>query len=432
MSDLFDSGLLDVKFNEVQGTAYENFPVSPLLIVPQQYTPAIDFNFAATKQLDSRITFTRGSSGTYLDSSGILQTASSNIARFTHDPVTLSSLGLLIEGSSTNLITYSEQINNAAWTHVGGSHTANQTTAPSGEVTADLFTENSAASTQHRMFQIPVVATGTTYTVSVFVKRASGSRQFGLTLTTTTAVARVYFNLDTGTVGTVVAGSGTITAYPNGWYRCTATGVADGLTGTTFLQMCNGTTSGSETYTGDGTSGLYIWGAQLEAGAFATSYILTTTATVNRAADVATMTGTNFSSWYNTAQGSFAWSGIRLANGVAWSINDTTLNNRLHPDGTLKRAYASISSTSESGVFGGGTSAPNNAVFSEAIGYLTQSYYYASSAGDTGSASFVGIPSVTQLQLGNVTNAARYSGTLSRLRYYRVRLPNASLQAITT
>jgi len=265
--------------------------------------PSLDLNFAAAKQLDPRITFIRTSAGSFINSTGLVESAGSNVSRFTHDPVTLASLGLLIEESRTNLITNSEQINNAAWTHVGGSHTANQTTAPSGEVTADLFTENSAASTQHRLFQIPTVAIGTTYTASIFVKRASGSRQFALTLTTATAVARVYFNLDTGTVGTVVAGSGTITAYPNGWYRCTATGVADGLNGTTFLQLCNGTTSGSETYTGDGTSGLYIWGAQLEAGAFATSYIQTTSASATRAADVVTITGTDFSSWFNQSKG---------------------------------------------------------------------------------------------------------------------------------
>jgi len=307
MSDLFDSGLLDSQPSEVQGTVYENFPISPLLIVPQQYTPAINLNFAATKQLDSRITFTRGTSGTYVDSSGLIQTASSDVARFTHDPVTLRSLGLLIEGSRTNLFNYSEQIDNAAWTTTGGTISANAASAPTGATTADLLTENSAASTQHRLFQIPTVASGTTYTVSAFVKRGSGSRHFSIILNTGTAVARVYFNLDTGTVGTVVAGSGTITAYPNGWYRCTATGVSGGLTGTTFLQMCNGSTSGSETYTGDGTSGLYIWGAQLEAGGFPTSYIQTTASSVTRSADSAVMTGTNFSSWYNQSEGTIVF-----------------------------------------------------------------------------------------------------------------------------
>lgn len=395
MSDLFDSGLLDSQPNKVQGTVYENFPISPLLIVPQQYTPAINLNFAATKQLDSRITFTRGSSGTYLDSSGILQTAASGEARFTHDPVTGRSLGLLIESGRSNLLTYSEQINNAAWTHVGGSHTANQTTAPSGEVTADLFTENSADSTQHRMLQTPTVAIGTTYTVSVFVKRASGSRQFGITLTTTTAVARVYFNLDTGTVGTVVAGSGTITAYPNGWYRCTATGVADGLVGTTFFQLCNGTTAGSETYTGNGTSGLYIWGAQLEAGAFSTSYIQTTSASASRSADSVVMTGTNFSSWYNQSEGTIIFGAAQ-----GFTLPSSTFLNPIY--------ISNSSNTERFSVYNTLTSSQNTAYIQAATGNTVFAEFQLT--GDLGTGSYKLAASYSSASIfgsvnGNVTSS---------------------------
>ena len=397
-------------------------------------TPVLDLNFAALKSLDSRITFTRGSSGTYVDSSGLVQTASSNVARFTHDPVTGRSLGLLIEGSRTNLITYSEQINNAAWIHVGGTHTANQTTAPSGELTADLFTENSAASTQHRLFQIPTVANGTTYTFSVFVKRASGSRQFSIILNTGTVVARVYFNLDTGTVGTVVAGSGTITAYPNGWYRCTATGVSGGLTGTTFLQMCNGTTSGSETYSGDGTSGLYIWGAQLEAGEFPTSYIATTSATVQRAADVAQMTGTNFSSWFSQNNGTFSVEFIAPPNASA----DRRLLSIGPSPASLDLVYQytrniSIDNTIVASLLQSSNTATVGSL-SKAIGvFKSGDYAVCLNGGIVATSSASNTITADSLTIGSYAGGTAYlSGNISRLRYYRVRLPNASLQAITT
>lgn len=407
-------------------------------------TPVLDLNFAALKSLDSRITFTRGSSGTYLDSSGILQTAGSGVARFTHDPVTLRSLGLLIEGSRTNLITYSEAINNAAWTHVGGTHNANQATAPSGELTADLFTENSAASTQHRLFQIPTVAIGTTYTVSVFVKRASGSRQFALTLTTTTAVARVYFNLDTGTVGTVVAGSGTITAYPNGWYRCTATGVADGLTGTTFLQMCNGTTSGSETYTGDGTSGLYIWGAQVEAGAFPTSYIATTSATVQRSAEVATMTGTNFSSWYNQSQGTIA---LDAAQG--FSIPASTFVNPFYISSSSSAerftSYNTNISSQNAASIQAGTSGSvfaefqltgnlGNGSYKLAASYSAASVVGSVNGNTAGSDVTVSAFSPDRITFGtnvSLSSISFFNGTIARFRYFNRALAT-SVQAIST
>jgi len=397
-------------------------------------TPVLDLNFAALKSLDSRITFTRGSSGTYLDSSGILQTAGSGVARFTHDPVTLRSLGLLIEGSRTNLITYSEAINNAAWTHVGGTHNANQATAPSGELTADLFTENSAASTQHRLYQTPVVAIGTTYTVSVFVKRASGSRQFGITLTTTTAVARVYFNLDTGTVGTVVAGSGTITAYPNGWYRCTATGVSDGLTGTTFLQLCNGTTSGSETYTGDGTSGLYIWGAQLEAGGFPSSYIATTSATVQRSADVATMTGTNFSAWYNQTEGTIVANVVAAdaATATILTIDDNSLNNRIYlqreSSSSVARGVVAVSGSNQASIAVTGVSTSLVA----ALSYKANQFNFAA-AGTAGTPDTSGtIPTVDRMRIGTVSVAGfEVNGPIARIRYFNRALAT-SVQAIST
>jgi hypothetical protein len=396
-------------------------------------TPVLDLNFAATKALDSRITFVRGSNATYVDSSGLIQTASSNVARFTHNTVTLRSLGLLIEESRTNLITYSEAINNAAWTHVGGSHTANQTTAPSGEVTADLFTENSAASTQHRLYQIPVVATGTTYTASVFVKRASGSRQFALTLTTTTSVARVYFNLDTGTVGTVVAGSGTITAYPNDWYRCTATGVSDGLLGTVFLQLCNGTTSGSETYTGDGTSGLYIWGAQLEAGAFPTSYITTAGATATRAADLPSITGSNFTSWFNANKGTFR-AEVLL---VGRTLTGLTSVPRI-VGGNSAAAFLALSAPSGT-VFTQDTSGNANTVSGlGSVNAITAAMKYSSGVSTVAGNGLIGnsatflSTAITSLTLGNDNGATQFlNGTIGRITYYSHAFNQTQLLALS-
>jgi hypothetical protein len=394
--------------------------------------PTLDLDFRSGV-LDPRTTFTRASSGTFIDSAGLVQTASSNVARFTHDPVTLASLGLLIEEARTNLITHSEQINNAAWTHVGGSHTANQTTAPSGEVTADLFTENSAASTQHRLSQVPAVANGSTYTVSVFVKRASGSRHFGLIISTGAAVARIYFDLDTGSVATVVAGSGTITAYPNGWYRCTATGVSGGLFATTYLQLCNGTTLGSETYTGDGTSGLYIWGAQLEAGSFPTSYIPTTGATVQRAADVCDITGSNFTSWFNQSAGTVIVNYAPPPLPFDTSRFESVF--RFNPSAERWGLINGGSTTSYSlqvyrgGVFiGGGSFVPQSpnmayAVAWDASGH-TQSYN-----GTTPTTS--SLSPATNVNTGLSIGTSNLCGTIGRIRFFRRRLSDQLTQDLS-
>jgi len=393
-------------------------------------TPVLDLNFAATKALDSRITFTRASVGTFVDSTGLVQTASSGAARFTHDPVTLASLGMMIERARTNLLSYTEQIDNAAWTKVGSSVSAIQIASPSGVVNADLLIENSAASTQHRIAQFPTVVTATDYTVSCFVKRGSGSRQFGIIIATVGSNARVYFDLDAGTVANAAAGSGTIKAFPNGWFLCTATGTTAGTSASVYLQMCSSTTTGAETYSGDGTSGLYIWGTQLEAGSFPTSYIPNTSgaASADRAADVAVMTGTNFSTWYNQTEGTIAANVIaaNAATATILTIDDNSLNNRIY----LQRESASSAArgvvvTSGSTVASLGVTGVATSLVAALSYKLNQFHFSAAGAApvtDTAGA----IPTVDRMRIGNVSVANfEINGTIARIRYFNRALANA-------
>ena len=142
--------------------------------------------------------------------------------------------------------------------------------------------------------------------------------------------AGVQANLQTGTISNYTTGSGTvnnsfISNIGNGWYRCIAIGTASAVTGV-YFNISN--TATQLAYSGDGTSGIYLWGAQLEAGSFATSYIPTVASQVTRAADVAVMTGTNFSSWYNQSEGTILSQGISnsLVNSTYWSLRGTGSN----------------------------------------------------------------------------------------------------------
>jgi len=265
------------------------------LTATERVLPSMALDFT-TATLDPRVTFTRtGNTATVINSSGLVAPINADLPRFDFNPITLACNGLLIEEQRTNLLLYSEQIDNAAWTKARSSITANDTVSPDGTLDGDKLVEDTTATNSHFIEQSAAIVSGTTYSYSVFAKQAERSqirvRSF------MTASASADFNLSNGTVsnasGTV---SQSITSIGNGWYKCTIV-ASSSTTGTGFFSVFL-MSGGSVTYTGNGVSGAYIWGAQLEVGAFQTSYIPTVASQVTRTADVATMTGTNFSSWY--------------------------------------------------------------------------------------------------------------------------------------
>ena len=234
-----------------------------------------------------------------------LLTAPINAPRFDFNPTTGESLGLLIEEQRTNLSTYSSGFSNAGWTKNNASITANINIAPDGTQTVSKLVENTTASVSHYA-SCPAItpSASTAYTGSIYVK--AGERNYALfELNGGGGDAYSFINLTTGVI-TTGGGTGTFTStnVGNGWWRVTCT-YTTSSTANLSVFVYPATSSSTYVYTGDGYSGIYIWGAQLEAGAFATSYIPTTSAQVTRAADVENMTGTNFSSWYNIVQGSF-------------------------------------------------------------------------------------------------------------------------------
>ena len=268
--------------------------------------PSLLLDFANSKTLDPRITFTRASTATYTGYDGLIKTATSGQARFDHNPTTGESLGLLIEEARTNLLTYSENFDNAAWTKLNAIVTANATTAPDGTLTADKLVENTV-NTQHYVME-SITSSNGAYTCSVYAKAGERTIMFLGMSDGATALSGAFFNLSTlaitpSTGGSWSATSNTIQDMGNGWYHCIVTGTRGAGTVTT-AQIYPALNTAGVSYTGDGTSGIYLWGAQLEAGAFATSYIPTVASQATRAADTAVMTGTNFSSWYRQDEGS--------------------------------------------------------------------------------------------------------------------------------
>ena len=262
--------------------------------------PTFSRDFAGEKTLNNgtgpAITFTRASNATFFDASGVLQTASNGTPRFNHDPATGASRGLLIEEARTNLLERSAELDSATWSKSGGTITANADTAPDGTTTADKFVE-SAVNETHQVFQ-NVTGVAAIQTASFFVKAAGRtSCQFLAFNATDSSIGRVNVDLTNGTTSSVL-GTATATSVGSGWYRVAVT-YTPTVTNTSFNVFPR--EGGSTSYLGDGTSGILIWGAQLEAGAFATSYIPTTTAAATRAADSAVVTP--ISSFYNQSEG---------------------------------------------------------------------------------------------------------------------------------
>jgi hypothetical protein len=191
---------------------------------------------------------------------------------------------LLLEPQRTNLALYSEQFDNAGWTKSDCTISANAAISPDGYTNADRVIPDSGLTCN--VTQSFSYTTGTSYTISVFAKKESSLNLIGITVA---GNASVSFNLDTNVFTTLALlngwtlGGTSYDDYGNGWKRVKVTYVA-GTTGSSVTRVAE------VRNTGDGTSGVLFWGAQLEAGAYATWYIPTLSTSVTRVADDADTT----------------------------------------------------------------------------------------------------------------------------------------------
>lgn len=221
--------------------------------------------------------FTRATTATYIDKSGVLQTADINEPRFERE-------GLLIEGQGTNSMLYSGD-QNAAWWPKARCTTTPGFAAPDGSNSATKLLPTSELGSHYISKTLPVT-TGGTYTLSYFVKAGEYTKcRLSFSGTLVPDGRSCDFDLVAGTMKPLgTTGAPTITPLSNGWYRCSITSDVISENGTVNFNIWvldeNGNTSG---FSGDGVKGIYVWGAQLESNPVMTSYIPTTTAEVTRA-----------------------------------------------------------------------------------------------------------------------------------------------------
>lgn len=235
--------------------------------------------------------------------------------RFDYDPSSCSGTcayrGYLLESSSTTFAHYSEDLSGAEWTPSHSTVSTNLVASPMSVVNADKLIEDSDVGQVHNLSQ-PVVWFNDTrvYSASIFVK-AAGRNHLKIKMIRGTDTAESFFNLTTGqTQCTTSAGNAThtsalIQALPNGWYRVQLNSEITTAGGVGTVEFSIGNSSCNDNYNGDGTSGLYLWGYQLEMRSRSSSYIPSlSNSNTDRNSDF--FESRSIADWYTSGEGTMA------------------------------------------------------------------------------------------------------------------------------
>ena len=382
-------------------------------------SPSLNLNFARSKTLDPRITFSRTSTATRVNEQGLVEVVSADIPRFDHEydasTGVIKSLGLLVEESSSNLITYSEDFTQSIWdAPVTGRSRATRVTStgiddPSGGTTAATY-KNGGTAADELIWRAEGGTANVPYTMSVWIRRRTGTGQINLVVGDNIAVEV------TNQVTTE-------------WKRISVTATPTQTTIRAYILILGINDE------------IDIWGYQLEQKAFPTSYIPTSGGTATRNPDTVTMTGDNFSDWYNQSEGTLFTRYKTIgdkSNQMVAQIRSTDGNNRVEI-----RAQGSSSSQFRVEVIDEGATQQQEFTIIPS-GYTINNYHkitlgykendfastingtlYTDDSGTVGSCDYMTIGAANYGLNGDL------NGYISQLTYYPRRLTNTQLQNLT-
>jgi hypothetical protein len=365
--------------------------------------------------LDPRVTVTRAlNTATLVNASGLVQIVNANLPRFDYDPITKAAKGLLIEDSRENLLPQSENFS-VDWTLTTSAVTADSEISPSGVQNADTLTATAAGG---RTTRLRTVLNGPTYTFSLFVKKLTSDT---VQISFANVAGGPIFTFSTESFSTVSGWTTSIQKFDNGWYRISA------------ARASNTTFAGMEVRIATSGEAVAAWGAQMELGAFPTSYVPTAGAPVTRNADIATITGTNFSDWWKSGKGSTlvrarpsTVSGTR-----PWvQFDDTTADNIIALRGNTTNPELYIKATTDQAQIDAGTIAANTS-YRLAGAWAANDCAASINSGTPVLDGVATIPVVTQARLGS--DGTNYlNGHIEAIEYYDERVLNASLQVVSS
>ncbi len=230
------------------------------------------------KVINSSSTFARSSVGYYINSEGILVSAGINTPRVSYNPADLTETPvILIESESTNLALYSADFSNAIYTMSNTTVSTDTVVAPTGvEVSNNKLVLDSTLASTHYIEQVITVPSSTNIVISILVKAAEKS-QIAIESTNGSLSPIAYFDVSLGTILSSTYCTAVITEWNNGWYRCSISFAM--VSGTSSVARVYITDAGVNIIDGDGVSGLYLWGLQVESGRLTASTIIPTTLT---------------------------------------------------------------------------------------------------------------------------------------------------------
>ena len=372
--------------------------------------------------LDPRVTFTRSTTGTYVNSAGVLSSAAINTPRFDFNPTTLVPLGLLIEEQRTNLCLYSNDLNQANWVKGASvSLTYNTTAAPDGTTTAETITVVSGMDTG--VYQSIPCSSSTAYTFSLYVKLG--------TMAASDYKIAIYNNTNSTFIAADIVPAQTPSS--TDWTRITYTFTTPATCVSVRVYCFRNSLSAA--------TSVNVWGMQLEQGSFSTSVIPTTTAAATRAADVASVTGANFSNWYNATEGTVyteaSTMSVSAAGMLTYAISDNTFNNSMYGNFSGGNAYrganvldGGVGQTLSIGTFTGITTTSNT---KDAFAYKINDFAESCNGATTRTDTMGTVPIVNRLYIGTNWNASGnfLNGYIRSFKYYPTRLSDAELQSLT-
>ena len=371
--------------------------------------------------------FTRASNGTFVNKSGLIETAANGVPRIDFSDST--SGALLLEPQSSNLLPYSSDFSNAAWSKQNVIVTSNSVISPDGTLNADKITDDSVNGA-HRITDAVTTSSSGSFTYSIFLKKGTlTTAQFQVFNSSTASSANV--DLVNGTITSDGTGvNHTIEDYGNDWFKCSISGTLSDTSTTVYLYLKQ-----KPSYIGNGDY-LYAWGAQLEQGSYATSLINTQGSAVTRVADACSQTVPDgiIGQTEGTVFLDFIYNHSNTSISESLSLSDGSSSNRLYVGNVFANTLSCLIIANSVVQFSAFTS--YNLVIGQrykaALCYKLNNFSFYVNGVEIATDTSGSVPLMNRIGFDSGSGTSNFYKPTNQVQLYNTRLSNSELQALTT